>query len=82
MRGTEAFAEFLACISEENDPDVLNQIDKFIHTHLGFYDDAKFGIGSVANERKRLAAAFLEKVQDTAVTQLILAKILKLQPAG
>jgi hypothetical protein len=82
VQGTETFAEFLACISEENDPDVLGQIDKFIRTHLGFYDDEKLGSVSVADQRKRLAAAFLERAQDTAVTQLILAKILKLQQTG
>jgi hypothetical protein len=79
---TETFAEFLACISEEDDPVISKDIDKFIHAHLGFYSDDKWGIGSVASERKRLAAAFLEKAQDTGLTQLILAKILKLNPVG
>jgi len=82
MQGTETFAEFLACIVEENDPAVLTQIDRFIDTHLNFYGDRGSGPGSVADERKRLAAAFLEKAQDTPVRQLILAKILKLQPTG
>jgi len=80
MGRTEAFAEFLACISEEDEPTILNKIDKFIHAHLGFYSDDTWGMGSVASERKRLAAAFLDKAQDSALKQLILARILKLNP--
>jgi len=81
MGSTEKFAEFLACIADEDDPAILKDIDKFIHAHLGFYSDDKWGIGSVAGERKRLAAAFLERAGDSGRTQLILSKILKPQLA-
>jgi hypothetical protein len=81
MDTTERFAEFLAGLSDEDDPAVLDRLDNFIHGHLGPFSDHKWGMGSVARERQRLAAAFLEKAQDGELKQAILERILNLKPA-
>jgi len=80
MNPTERFAQFLADEMADRPSDTVKNIRSYIYIHLSRFI-ASPAADSFFAERRRLAAAFSEKAQDSDLKQAILDKILNLNPA-
>jgi 6-phosphofructokinase len=79
MINTQGVAQFLASEMESRPENIQNEVEKIVFGHL-----QRFGVSSEFDsyfqERRRLAAAFGEKARDSELRDLILSKILALNP--
>ena len=72
---TQLFEDFLVQLADKGDSSVLEHIDNYLDGHLAQFSDHKFGFGSVATERSRLAVAFRDKARRRELSRLMLEKI-------
>jgi hypothetical protein len=64
----QPFEDFLVALAEKGDPDVLNRIDGYLHSHL-------VQVGNALAERDRLVVAFRDKAPDTELSAEILNRV-------